>query len=534
MFGTFVAGLGLFLVGIKGLGAHLQQMAGRRMRRLLGGATRGPLRSAFTGLLLGGLTQSSNAATFISTSLVQAGIMTLPRAMLIVGFANVGTAGLVLLATVDLHLAALWLVGVVGFLSTRKLDRSSPLRPALGALFGLALLFLGIDLMKIGAGPLREMEAVRQVLAAASGGLLALALPFLAGAAVALMAQSSSTVTILALAMQEAGALEFEQALMVACGASLGSGFAVLVLSADLRGTGRRLAIYQTLLKAAGAAFFIALLALEHATGLPLLVGGSAMAATAHDRLAWLFLLLQLASALMLAPFGAAMERLLARLSPETPAEAMSRPRFLYDQALAEPVTALDLVVREQRRLLARLPALADQLRAEPEATHAPREAMLEASAALEARIAAFLKDILSRGCGPEQLDRAVALEAALEGLRALRETLGEFGEVTAAMRQAEAAALLPMIHRLAEALHLLLGQLAEYGHDGDAETLALLAAMTGDRSDMMDGLRRRLARNEPALPYAAQDVLFRATSLFERVVWLTRRQALLLAPESG
>ncbi len=534
MFGTFVAGLGLFLVGIKGLGTQLQLLAGGRMRRLLGTATRSGPRSAMLGVMVGALTQSSNAATFISTSLVQAGILALPRAMLIVGFANVGTAGLVLLATVDLHLAALWLVGVVGFLSTRNLERASPLRPALGALLGLALLFLGIDLMKIGATPLRDVAAVREVLAAASGGIAAMALAFLAGAAVATVAQSSSTVTILALAMHEAGVLDFEQALLVACGASLGSGLAVLLLSADMRGTSRRLAIHQALLKAAGAVVFIALLLAEHATGLPLLLGLSSVAGDPQARLAWLFLALQLVSALALLPFGPAVERLLARLSPETQAEALSRPRFIYDQALAEPVTALDLVVREQRRLLDRLPVLADQLRAEPEGPGAPRTAMLEASAALEARIGTFLKDILSRGCGPEQLDRAVALEAALDGLRALRETLGEFGEVAEAVGEAEAATLLPVIHRLAEALHLLLGQLAEFGSEGDAETLAMIGAMTADRSDMMDGLRRRLSRAEPNLPYGAQDVLFRATSLFERMVWLTRRQALLLAPAPG
>jgi phosphate:Na+ symporter len=534
MFGTFVAGLGLFLVGIKGLGAHLQQLAGGRMRRLLGTATASPLRSAGLGVMVGALTQSSNAATFISTSMVQAGILAVPGAMLIVGFANVGTAALVLLATVDLHLAALWLVGVVGFLSTRNLGRTGPLRPALGALLGLSLLFLGIDLMKIGASPLRDLAVVREALAAYSGGILALAVAFLAGTAVAMVAQSSSTVTILALAMHEAGVLDFEQALLVACGASVGSGLAVLLLSADLRGTARRLALYQALLKAAGAALFMLLLATEHATGLPLLLGATAWVEDPQTRLAWLFLALQLASALSVAPFGDAMQRLLARLSPETQAEALSRPRYLYDQALAEPVTALDLVTREQRRLLARLPRLADQLRAEPEAESAPRAAMLEASEALEKRIAAFLKDILSRGCGPEELDRAVALEAGLEGLRALRETLGELGEVADSVGEAEAATLLPVIHRLAEALHLLLGELAAFGREGDAETLALIAAMTADRSDMMDGLRRRLSRHESNLTYAAQEVIFRVTSLFERVVWLTRRQALLLAPAPG
>lgn len=528
MIASFLAGLGLFLVGMKSLGANLQLLAGRRMRRLLATATRGPLISAATGLVLGALTQSSNAATFIGTSMVQAGVLPLRRAMPIVGFANVGTAGLVLLATVNIHLAVLWLVGLVGVLSALNLDRTGPLKPALAALLGLGLLFLGIDLMKTGAALIRDMDLVRDALALASGGVLGLAMAFVIGVLMAVVAHSSSTVTILALAMHGAGVLDFSQATSVTIGASLGSGIAVLAMSARLNGAARRLPIHQALAKAAGAGLFLLLLLLEQALGLKLLLAASAVVEDAQTRLAALFLLLQLASALILAPFGAGMERLLARLSPETRVEALSQPHFIYDQAVADPATALDLVAREQTRLLDRLPVLADPLRAEPEEQGPPRHELLAGSAALERHIGAFLKDVLARGCGPDQLDRAVALEAALDGLRAMRETLGEFGDVAEA---ADAGAVMPLIHRLAEALHLLLGELAGLAADKDRETMAQLIAMTADRGEMMDGLRRRLPRDEPGLPYATQAALFQATTLFERLVWLARRQALLLVP---
>ncbi len=533
---SLLGGLGLFLVGIKAVGANLQQFAGRRMRQVVGRATGNPLSTAATGALMGAVTQSSNAVTFIATSMVQAGMLPLRRAMPIVAFSNVGTAGLVMLATIDTHLAVLWLVALVGFMTAFNLDRRGAFKPVLGTLLGLGLLFLGLDMMKIGSSARDDMHALNAMLEAGGGAALGLALPFLAAAVATVVAQSSSTITILALTLNAAGLLDFEQAASAMYGASLGSGGAVLLLSGSLSGAARRLALHQTIVKCAGALLFLLLLVVEQMTGTPLLLAATGLLAEDADhRLGWLFLLLQLASALVVAPFGPHMERLLTRLSPETAVETLSRPRFLYDQALADAPTALDLVKLEQARLLERLPTLIDPLREEPEGAGPARRELMEAATALERGVGAFLAELLGRGCDRAQMDRAVALEASMASMVALRETLGEFGDSVETCRaQPGAEALLPLLHRLAESLHLLLGQLAELAASGDAEDAAQLRALTSDRGAMMDGLRRRLARSEPTLAYGVQDVLFRATAQFERAVWLTGRQALLLAPQGG
>ena len=51
--GSLIAGLGLFFFGIKTLTTHLQELTGRRFRRLLDRSTRNPLLSAVGGALLG-------------------------------------------------------------------------------------------------------------------------------------------------------------------------------------------------------------------------------------------------------------------------------------------------------------------------------------------------------------------------------------------------------------------------------------------------------------------------------------------------
>lgn len=533
VFASLFGGLGLFFIGIKAVGANLQQLAGRRVRAVVAAATRGRFSTAAVGTLLGALTQSTNAVTFIATSMVTAGVLPLARALPVVGWANLGTAALVMLATVDLRLGALWLLGVVGFGTYFNLDHGGRLRPALGALNGLALLFLGLAVIKSGAAPLREAALVRELLAFAGD---ALAPPFVVGLAVTLVAQSSSTVSILALTLNAVGLLGFDQTVMVVYGASLGSGLSVLLLSGNLQGSARRLAVYQALFKAAGTVLFLALFAAEHWGGVPLVIAlTGALAEDPQHRIGWLFLLLQLGTALALAPFGRPALALLARLCPPTPAEALSRPQYLYEQALDDAPTALDLVEREQQRLLERLPMLLDALREDGPRPTVSRRDLLAAGAAVEAEVGRFLADLLERGCARESLERAVALENRNALLGSLRETVGEFADALETARATgSAAALTPVLERLAEALHLLLTELDEAAHAGGAAAASVLRDLTSDRSDMMDGLRRRVARAEPSLAYDGQELLFRATSLFERAVWLIRRKALLFASANG
>ena len=354
---SFLGGLGLFLAGVRGLGAGLQALAGRRLRRALARATRGGAGAALTGAALGALTQSSNAVTVIAASLVQAGIMPLGRALPVVAWCNLGTAGLVLAAALDLRVAALWLLGLAGCalaLGPQEGGRAGPRwRAVPAAAFQLGLLFLGLAVLKAGAAPLRDSAALRDAMALVDHGLLA---PFAVGAGVTLLAQSSSTVTILVVALAETGLLDGAQAGTAVCGAALGSGLSVLMLARGLRGAARRLATFQVLFKALGAALLLLPFLLWRGGPLP----GFLDAMDLPHRLGVLFVAIQVVPALLVAPLHRWLPGLLERLSPATAEEALSRARYLYDGALEDPPTALDLAAREQARLLGRLPALLD------------------------------------------------------------------------------------------------------------------------------------------------------------------------------
>ncbi|MBF0281635.1 MAG: Na/Pi cotransporter family protein, partial [Zetaproteobacteria bacterium] len=224
IFATIFAGLGLFFVGIKAISENLKRMSGRKVRMWMAQTTRHSAMAALIGTLFGAITQSTSAVTFIVVSMVSSGMVQVQRALPIVAWSNVGTSVLVLLATIDIHLMILYLLGVVGLLHYFDYDRDERFRHLVGALFGIGILFLGLFLIKSGAAPLNDIAWVHAALTFSASSFTQ---AFLIGALLALVAQSSATVTVIAVTMTSAGLLTLDQTLMIAMGSGAGSGLSI-------------------------------------------------------------------------------------------------------------------------------------------------------------------------------------------------------------------------------------------------------------------------------------------------------------------
>ena len=111
---AIIAGFGLFFVGIRLIGDHMQQMATRRVRQYLGKAMLRPGVAPVAGFGLGALVQSTTGVTFIVMSLLASGLLAMAPAMSVLAWSNVGTSVLVVLSTLDLKTMALYLLGLIG------------------------------------------------------------------------------------------------------------------------------------------------------------------------------------------------------------------------------------------------------------------------------------------------------------------------------------------------------------------------------------------------------------------------------------
>jgi phosphate:Na+ symporter len=520
------AGLGLFFVGVKLISGNLKQLSGRWFRRLIEAATRHTPAAAFLGLLSGALTQSSSAITFISISMVTAGLIDVERVAPMVIWANVGTSLLVLLSAVDINLVVLFLLGATGIAYYFDVDKAPRLRHVLGAVLGLGLLFLGLELIKSGALPLKTMESVREFLGFAASSYV---LAFLIGAVLAVVAQSSAMVSIIAVTMTNIGILTIDQTIVIVIGASLGSGVGTALLAANFTGIGRQIAYLQVVVKLIGVVVVLPLFIAETYGLIPGVKAlASAIAADAATQVALVYLLLQLISAIVATLFQRQLMALMARLSPPTFAETLSKPRYIYAEAVDDPRTALDLVEREQMRLFEHLPGIVDAVRPEGESTVAP-DVLFGATAAVARQCDEFLTEILDQNSSRDVLLDVVDMQKRNEILIGLIGAVNDYVVAVKSVGQRSADDKLGrLLFALGESVHTILMLANDAFAKRDRADMELLIEFTSDRSTQMERVRRQVMEVEDISP-ADHDALYATTTLFERTLWLIRRYAALV-----
>ncbi|WP_162827121.1 Na/Pi symporter [Pseudolabrys taiwanensis] len=524
----FLTGLGLFFCGVHFVSSHLVPLAGRRLRNVLSRLGGQPILAAIFGSIAGAITQSTNAVTSVMIGLVSAGMIDKRRAILIPIWSNVGLSLLVILVAVDLRLAASYLVALAGVAVYFGLDRTDRIRHAVGTVLGLGLLFIGMQMLKEGTEPLRDGLMQDGFIATAARFP---ALLFLIGAGLALLCQSSSVASALAVAATHAELIDVSSAFWLVYGANFGAAGNYLLVALPYRGDAAQIAIMQIVQKLAGLLVVFAVLAVGAVVGRPLIAELSGVFAhSASAQVAWLFLLYQVAGALLSTIFINQILPLLERIAPPSKLQELSKPAYLIEDALVEPSTALDLVAREEHRLLQRLPAMLDTIRADTEGVPIPPATLRTASATITAAMARFLGSILESSLDRIDREKAVRLQHRTANLNALYESLDEFVQTCKLARQSPPSGR--VADQMTEALHTLLMALADAADTDDQSEREMTLALLTYRDELMERIRQRVLREDPDMPAKAQEALFAATMLFERIVWLARRTALLFSPE--
>lgn len=513
---ALAAGLGLFFVGIRMISSNLQLLAGGPIRKLLARTLEHPVLASLGGLLSGALTQSTSAATFVATSLVSAGALTLPAAFTMLAASNVGISVLVLLAAVDLRSVVFYLLAASGAGFFLKLDQAERHRHVVHAVLGLGLLLLGLSMIKSSAVVLDAEPWVRAVVGFAGEHPVA---GFVVAFVMAVITQSASIVSVLALPLVHQGLIGFDHSLMLIYGANAGSGFAVLLLSWGTAGPARQLAICQTLLRGVTATVLVLAYTLEADFHLPLVVSLLERLATEPAiRTSLAFLLFQIVLSLLAWIFRGPLLRFTARLSPASAGDHLLKPSFLFDEAVEDPASALLLAERELQGLVAQLPDYLDVLRSEKEC-RGPRIDVTRratANAAVTQELQNFLGAILAENPRPEESRQVFDAKERALSLSALQQTLVEFTRDLATVPRVEWPAF---AEHLVEGLHAIL-LVAEEAQD--AETLAVFHEMTGERGSLMDRVRIELMAEASSL--AGREALLSATLRFERMLWLLRQ----------
>jgi phosphate:Na+ symporter len=521
----FLAGLALFFHGVGGIRTHLNGLTSRRLRQQLSRWARHPVLAGIWGFLFGALTQSSTAVAFILTGLVSNGLMTTAHALPIVAWANLGTAVLVFFVSFNLHLAFLYVLGVTGLALAFNIG-APRLRPFIAALFSVGLLFFGLQMMKNAFAPLPGFAWFNEVVTFLQGSVLA---TFVLGLLLRLLVQSSSAIAVIAIALAHGGLFTGEQAAMMMYGTGAGVGLSVFLLSANLQGIPRQLSLYQAIINSCSGLTLGALFYLEKLTGIPLALGlAERLTADPSLRLAFAFLFLQTTAVATALLFSRSAAHWLQKISPPTDEQDLSRPRFLSEEALEDPESALDLVEKEQLHLLGHLTAQLGTILEDTAATAiVPADVLHRSGTAVGVEVQSFIRELAEREVDRDTSRRVLALERRQALIASLNDTLHAFVATFSELRRGPALEG-GFANNLAESLNTLLLSAIDAVRDREPAEVDLLLRMTSDRGDLMERLRRNLLSGPQPLDHQQKSHLFYLTSLFERTVWLLRQLGLV------
>jgi hypothetical protein len=219
-----------------------------------------------------------------------------------------------------------------------------------------------------------------------------------------------------------------------------------------------------------------------------------------------------------------AARRLLGEPEIDARGLALGRPRFLSDDCLADPGTALRLVEREQARVVDLLPACFPSEAAT--ASGIELDAARRAVTQLLDEIERFLAILQTKDPSEEELKHISNLRSRDEMLRFVHLALAELEQLLPNRTEDQEYDIAFMI---SEALATLLLCTGEAARSPEPREIDLLLGMTGDRSQLVENIRQRSVASMTDRHVTDSRSIYAITSLYERVVWLLHRYAALL-----
>ena len=323
-------GLALFLHGMQMMSSGLEAAAGNRMKSFLEKLTANRFMGILVGALITAAVQSSSATTVMVVGFVNAGIMNLNQAVWLIMGANVGktTTGLLIALDVGALAPLVAFVGVfmMVFLKKPNLQHVGQL------LAGLGVLFLGMDMMSAAMEPLREVPAFVNMMATLSNPILGI----LFGALFTALIQSSAASLGILQTLAAAGVVGLSGSVYILFGLNIGTCITAVLASFGSSKEAQRTTCIHVLFNVIGTAIFTIAVTL-----FPLTQWIESTVSSPMAQLAAMHVIFNLATTVLLIPFGSSLAKLATRILPDGP-EAAAEKESENGMRLAylTPVTA--------------------------------------------------------------------------------------------------------------------------------------------------------------------------------------------------
>ncbi|WP_295857222.1 Na/Pi cotransporter family protein [uncultured Xylophilus sp.] len=333
---NLLAAVALLVWGTQLVRTGVLRVFGANLRRLLARSMGNRFTAALSGIGVTALVQSSTATSLMTSSFVGQGLITLPAALAVMRGADVGTALMSVLFSVDLSWLSplLIFVGVVMFIS-----RQATTAGRVGRVFiGLGLMLLALQLVVQATEPMLASPAIRALLVSVSSDL---AMEIMLGAVLAVVAYSSLAIVLLIAAMAASGVVALDVALGLVLGANLGSGILAVLTTAKSPVDVRQVTVGSLVFKLGGVALVAPFIGLWLRFAQPYL--GDAAQGVVLFHLAF-----NIVVGVGFIAFTDSVARLVQRLMPHVkPQQGTARIHHLDPSALSTPSLAISCAARE-------------------------------------------------------------------------------------------------------------------------------------------------------------------------------------------
>ena len=260
---TMLGGLCLFLFGMTLMGQALERRAGGRLRSLLGKMTTGRLAGFFTGLGVTAVIQSSSATTVMVVGFVNAGLLSLSKAIGVIMGANIGTTVTSwILSLAGIESDAFWIrmlkpssfspiLAIVG-VGILLFSHKDKLKNAATILVGFAILMFGMDSMSAAVSPLAEVPEFTNLLIKFQNPVFGV----LAGLILTAVIQSSSASVGILQALCMTGAVSFGAAVPIIMGQNIGTCVTAILSSVGAKKNAKTAALMHLIFNIIGTIIF--------------------------------------------------------------------------------------------------------------------------------------------------------------------------------------------------------------------------------------------------------------------------------------
>ena len=341
MFLGAVAGLSLFLYGMKLMADGLQKFAGDKLKSIVRTLTKNRLMAVLVGMFVTMVIQSSSATSVMVVGFVNASIMTIEQAVGVIFGANIGTTITGQMVSFNLSQWAPIAIGT-GILMG-AIVKNPKMKELAEILVGFGILFIGMNYLKDALAPLKDLPAFTEwIVNYGHNPLFGVALGFI----MTLALQSSSATIGVLIALASQGVLPFTTALYIIFGDNIGTCTTALISSLGTSRRGKQVAVIHLSINIIGTIYFMLFL-----TGILTNIVTSMDATDVARQIANAHTLFNIVNVIVLFPFANVLLKLADFIIPEPQVETMEEEEklvsYLDKRILVTPSIALQNTMYE-------------------------------------------------------------------------------------------------------------------------------------------------------------------------------------------